>query len=95
MTDYTANLSKHAVLVASTVDRVTMGGNYVEVTVFNRSATDPLFVRVDGADPTVNGDDSRLVPVRTSRVLGNPNPANANEVRLISPGAAGYSVEVG
>jgi len=94
MTTYNMNLTLHTIAVPAVVDIVDIGALYSEVTIFNRSATDPLFIRMDGVDPSINGADSRLVMVRTSRTFNNPNPT-ATQARIISPGAAGYSVEVG
>jgi hypothetical protein len=91
MASYTATRIKHATLTAATVDTVTLAADYPRVEVTNRDATNPLYVRLDGAAPTVAGDDTLVVPPNTYRVLEVATAGNT-VVKLISAGAAPYSV---
>lgn len=92
MTDITGTTSKHPTLGANAVDRVTLTDAVTGIEVLNRAPIggEPLWVRF-GADPTVAGDNTYVVPASTSL----PIPmriAKSNQVRVISAGAIPYSV---
>jgi hypothetical protein len=53
--------SKHATLVASTVDTVKFTTRPRSVEIRNFSSTAAIFYTVDGTVPTVNGDDTEQV----------------------------------
>jgi hypothetical protein len=46
-----------------------LGADVGRVAVLNRSATEDVFVRVDGTDAEVDGDDSRVVPAGSRRIV--------------------------
>jgi hypothetical protein len=77
--------TKHVTLVADTVATVALADpsrNKVYVT--NRHATAEAFATVDGATPTVGGDDTALIrPNATTALLV---PAGAVSLKLISSG---------
>lgn len=56
-----------------------------QVAVLNRDDTETLFVRTDGTDPVVEGDDSYSVPPGARRVVPVATPDLL--VRLIATGA--------
>ena len=90
---YTVASAKHAILVAATVDTITITRSFGAVRVTNyASNTVPLWVRLDGTAPTVGGDDNYIIPVGESKDL--PPPATESiVVKVISANANGYSVE--
>lgn len=99
MATYTVNTAKHATLTANVVDTVTtartnsgelMVREQLEVT--NRGATE-IYFRIDGANPTVGGDDCFIVlpggSLRVDRVTeGSASPV----VKLVSSAATPYSI---
>ncbi len=100
MANLTANRAKHATLTAATVDVVTFAKAFKSVEVVNRSATDPIYATVDRGQandivvtPTVAGDDTFYVGPGGVRVIADDEfQAPVSAVRLISAGAAPYSV---
>ena len=54
------NDSASLTLVGGVVDTVRLR-HCGSVQIFNRSLTDPIFVRLDGVDPTVAGDGTKVV----------------------------------
>jgi len=92
MATYTAvRRSKHATLVASTVDTVPFSSKPKTIEVRNLDSTAVIFFRSDGIAPTVNGDDTdRLGPGERLEVdAANVDPP---QVQLISSGTPAYSV---
>jgi hypothetical protein len=92
MATYTAvRRSKHATLVASTVDTVPFSSKPKTIEVRSLDSTAVIFFRTDGTAPTVNGDDTdRLGPGERLEVdAANVDPP---QVQLISSGAPAYSV---
>ncbi len=86
---------KHNTLTADTVDTVTLGDrNYDQVMVTNRSGGNPIYFRVDGTAPTVEGDDTFVVAASAwaHKTIGLPDKESL-QVKLISAGAEDYSVE--
>jgi hypothetical protein len=73
MATYTVRSSKHATLVAGTVDTVKLTTKPRAVEVRNLSATALIYFTVDGSAPTVGGDDTyRLSANETLQVdIGN------------------------
>lgn len=76
-------------LAANVVTSVIVAGWPYGINVVNRSGTGTIWVRMDGVDPTVAGQD--CFPVLGARNFPSPG-ANVN-VRLISSGALDYTVE--
>lgn len=88
---YNVANSKHATLVLLTVDTVNLSGVCSYVNVYNVGLTD-MYVRFDGTNPTVTGDDAFRVDASGWRRLVNPTPYTS-QVKLISAAGMGYSVE--
>jgi hypothetical protein len=97
--------SKHATLVANTVDVLTMDKAYPLLEVINDDATNGIYVTVDSGPtgsqttltPTVGGDGCWYVGPGGARVLTDDNWAGpaatpTSVIRLISAGAAAYHV---
>jgi hypothetical protein len=79
-------------LAAATVDRVTFEGNYERVEVLNRDGADEVYFTVDGADPTVAGDGTHVLPAQIGAVVVPSPGRRSTVVRLISAGTPTYSV---
>lgn len=91
--------AKHATLSASTMDTVTLTNPAKRVIIKNRSAVagNTIYATINGADPTVAGDDTISVQAGESYIT----PANESflaavdvVVKLISATADPYSVIV-
>jgi hypothetical protein len=94
MATYNVVRSKHATLIASTVDTVNFSDTPMYcITVVNRSASNTIFWRLDGTDPTAAGGDDNYLTVPNSSTLVLLAEEITN-VRLISSGAQNYSVIV-
>jgi hypothetical protein len=91
MANYSANIAKHATLVAATVDMVTLAQDAQQVEVINRGTVD-IYFRVDGTAPAVGGDDCEVLPAGASLIV--PTPNSTTVVELISSGTPPYSVVV-
>lgn len=92
MANLTAAVAKHATLTAATVDKVTLSTHLGGVEVVNRDqGTSELYVRVDGTDPTVGGDDCYVVPAASARTIVLPDRGKC-EARVICSAAVAYSV---
>jgi hypothetical protein len=75
--------SKHATLVANTVDTVPFSSKPKTIEVRNLDSTTVVFFRTDGIAPTVNGDDTdRLGPGERLEVDGPTG--DPPQVQLIS-----------
>jgi len=88
-----ANKAVSAVLVLiGDVDIIQLGQSSSVVQVYNRSVG-ALYIRMDGVDPTVDGDDSFYVEPGRMRLFNVPN-VDFPEIRVISAGLnLGYRVE--
>jgi hypothetical protein len=88
--------TSHGALTAGQVKRVAVTPGADGIVVVNRSGTGAIWVRFDGTDPQVGGDDtyvvlgSRQFPVdrRSLQRIGA-----ALTVRLLAEAATNYSVE--
>lgn len=83
---------KHATTVANAVSTVNYAFDTGQVAVYNFDGTENLFVRVDGTDPTIEGDDSYAVPVGSRRVITVETDGNT-VVKAISAGVVKFEVE--
>ena len=81
---------QHGTLVAATVATVTLDSDHSNVEILNRG-TDEIFFTVDGAAPTVDGNDVEIVPGGSALQVAAPKKG-ATVVRLISTGTPKYSV---
>lgn len=90
-----APVAKSGTLTANTVATVTVSvdssGSGNTFTVTNRSLTGTIWVRVDGTNPTVAGDN--CFPVLGSRTFKAKSGLREVAVKLISDAALAYSVE--
>lgn len=91
MTAYSVVVSKHATLVASTEDTVTLAQDAPRVEIINRGSVD-IYVRVDGQTVVLGADDTEIVPASSTLVVETPGTQTV--VRLISSSATPYSVVV-
>ena len=91
MANYSARLAKHATTGINVSDTITLIQDAMSVEVVNRS-TNELYVRTDGAIPTVAGDDCEVLPSGASLLL--PTPQSTTVVSVISAAASNYSVVV-
>lgn len=86
--------SKHATLEAGVVDTVALNADYSRVEVVNRDGAGEIFLTVDGNEPTVEGDNTHVLPAAIGGMTVNAGLANGipTVVRLISSTAVAYSV---
>lgn len=91
MTTYTPTKgSTHQVLVAATVDTVTIPSGYPMVEVLNRDSAAIIHFTNDGTIPVTGADGTYVVlPLSALRVT---SPTGANVIKLISVGTPSYSV---
>jgi len=93
MADYTVTLSKHATLIATTVDSVTITEKRFDaVEVTNRDGAAEIYYTIDGSTPAVGADNTWVLPAAvSSRVHDAAGDGNV-KVELISAGTPKYSV---
>lgn len=92
--------AKSGILVANTVTTVKFPQYYNTLIVVNRSTTDEIWVRSDGDNPAVEGDDSFPVLPQQSVTFGNGilsqepivRVESGTQVSLISSGTPKYTV---
>jgi hypothetical protein len=90
------------VTVGNTVSTITFANWYHNIEIVNRSSTD-MWVRVDGVDPTVGGDECFFVPAQSFIDVVNgklpPEPAlgltSNTIVKLITATAANFTLQAG
>lgn len=76
-------------VAASSTD---LGTDTGRVAVLNRHASSEVFVRVDGTNPAVDGDDAYVVPAGARRVI--PVATDGNTVVRLIATEAGTKVEL-
>ena len=90
-----APTAKSGTLTISTVASVAVSvdafGPGNQVGVLNRSSTGVIWVRTDGVDPTVAGDN--CFPVLSYRAFNVPAGGTEVTIKLISDAALAYTVE--
>ena len=92
MASYTVNAAVHKQLAANTVDTVTLDPLASAVEVINRDGTAEIYFTVDGANPTVGGDDTQVLLAGIGSLeIGSP-AIGSTVVKLISAGTPKYSV---
>lgn len=92
MGSYSVTTSKHATLVASTVDTVTLGSSDVDTAyIVNIDGASIIYATGDGSVPTVAGDD---IPVVIPALAGAFAVVDVvgSAVKLISAGTPKYAV---
>lgn len=98
MATYTVNTAKHAVLVADTVDTVSLNQPASFLIVTNRTTSgSPIFFTFGDPTkgvtaPTVNGNDCYVVGI--GMTLSIPYDGTPIDVKLISSAGQAYSVMV-
>lgn len=92
MAAYTVGDAKHATLTAGTVDTVTLGRNYTAVEVVNRGSDAIYFNANAEPDPTVEGDNTYVVPAGGA-LMARMWSGTTTVVKLISASATAYSVQ--
>lgn len=92
MAAYTVALSKHATLVANTIDTVGFSTQYSSAEVLNRSAFDIYMLPTE--TPTLVGaaNDTYIIPAGQAMTIGIAHFDADAVIQLISTGAAAYSV---
>lgn len=91
MTSYDKNMATHQTLTANQVDTVTLASLHDTCEVYNAATSDvDIWIRTDGSDPTVAGDDCIRVPAGTSVQVGTPGDTTL--VKLIASSGVPYSV---
>ncbi len=89
-------------LTANVVGQEVFATWYNDIEIINRGAV-PIWVRVDGVNPTVAGDESHFLPVQGIIVLqnGKPQPdviagVTSNcDIRMLATEPCDYTVSVG
>lgn len=94
MATYTGRVV-HATLTASTVDTVTLDGDYDSVEILNRDGSAEIYATVDtGTAPTVGGTNCDVLPATIGAVTLNASAyGSPTIVKLISTGTPAYSVK--
>lgn len=93
MAAYTVVRSKHATLVAATVDSVTLSQDWGSVEILNRSTSGDIYATVDGTTPVSAADNTIYVgPGQAVQVSMPTTGAGTDDVKLISAGTPSYSV---
>lgn len=88
----TATIIKSGTTTANTVATVTFATYYPKVEVVNRGSTE-LWLRTDGVNPTIGGDDCEVIPAASFKDTIINYTVTNTEVRLISSSAVAYTVE--
>jgi hypothetical protein len=93
--------ARHGTLTANTVATVSIAADHADIVVVQLdqgSITDPVYVTINGDDPTVGGNDTFKVQAvgehRRSFQIPTADVGSNTVVKLISAGAHPYSVEV-
>lgn len=84
----------HGTLVANVVTTVTLTRDFQRVAVLNRNGLAEISFTVDGATPTMLGDDTYVLPAAMAALeVAAPSSDATTVVKLISTAATTYSVE--
>lgn len=97
-----ANRVKSGTLTANVVTQVTFATWYNSIEIINRGAV-PMWVRLDGTNPTIAGDEASFVPVQGILTLNNPqgapNPVTEYvpncDIRMIASETCDFTVSAG
>lgn len=83
---------EHGTLVGSAVTTVTLDADAQEVEVLNRDGVAEIYFTVDGADPTVGGDDCHVLPAAIGALQVHAPGGGVTDIKLISSGTPKFSV---
>ena len=85
---------QHAQLAANVVDTVILNADYPRVEVLSRDGTAAIFFTVDSDAPTVEGDNTHVIPAAISGISVSASTENGENttVRLISSSTPKYTV---
>lgn len=87
--------TRFGVTAPDEVESVDFSTDVGHVSVIHYGGDDPLFVRVDGADPSVGGEaGTRVVLPGTRRTIDRGDLDGPTEVRVISAGIVSFEIEV-
>lgn len=91
-----SKLSTHQTLVANAVDVVTFPFDTSFVEVLNWDATNKIYFTADGTTPAIAADGTDVVGPGDSLRIPAPvdSSPNSTVVKLISSGAAAYSIRL-
>jgi hypothetical protein len=93
MAAYSVARSKHATLVAATVDTVTFSTDWQSVEILNRATSGDIYATVDGTTPVSGADDTIFVGPNQAVTVRLPTTgAGTDVIKLISAGTPAYSV---
>ncbi len=84
--------SRHITLTANTVATVTLDQDYAYAEVVNVDGAAAVYFTVNGADPTVKGNGTLVLPAVIDRLEIQPYGAQSTTVKLISAGTPQVSV---
>lgn len=87
-----AQRAQHLTTVANTVATVVLASDYQTIDVVNISAGAAIYVRTDGVDPTIKGDECDVVVAALGAFITVEAPGQTTEIRVIT--AAGTDVAV-
>jgi hypothetical protein len=88
---YTVARTKHETLIANTVETVNFTDPGMHgIIVCNMGATNKIFFRLDGTNPTIAGDDTYLAAPGAYMFI--TQRTQITEIRMISNGAQPFSV---
>jgi hypothetical protein len=84
---------RHGTLEPDEIEEVNLGVDVGEVEVMNVDGAEAIYVRTDGEDPEVEGEDSYVIPaVIGSTAIIPVRTAGPTVVKLISAGTVAFSV---
>jgi len=81
---------RHGALTAATVATVALPLDADTIEVLNHGDV-ALYFRIDGTNPTVDGNDAEIVPAGTALEVNRKAAGNAS-VKIISSGTPAFSV---
>jgi hypothetical protein len=88
---YSGAQTQHQTLTASTVDTVTLDGNYDQAEVVNRATSGDIYWTVNGSTPTAGGAGTFITRAGEALKVRAPE-GGQTVVKLISTAACPYSV---
>lgn len=84
--------ARHGTLVANTVSDVVLDSDFAIVEVVNVDGAAIIYLRTDAVNPTVAGDNTRVLPAVAGASLLVRVGNGVTDVRLISAGTPKFAV---